>query len=54
MTRERTPDPDTAPNDSHEEVHPGERQLGDGEPQAEQPDDPDDPARRNRADGQLQ
>ena len=53
MNNERQPGEDTAPNDTHEEVLPGGRQLGDGEPQSEQQDDPADPGQRRQADGQL-
>ncbi len=53
MSIERQPGQETAPNDTHEEVLPGERQLGDGDPQAEQQYDPAHPAPNRHADQQL-
>jgi len=53
MNKERQPGEETAPNDLHEEVPPGERQLGDSEEQPRQHGDPSDPARRKQANDQL-
>ena len=50
MINHRPPGEETAPNDSHDESLPGQRQLGDSEPQAEQPGDPERPP---QPDGQL-